>query len=91
MSRVKSISFKDSLEVDDVLRKAQDLADRDLDSFSEIVYQALKEYVKKHYPGNPQTPIDLYSTASTDTPPPNQEGDKYTCPLHGRYDECWRR
>jgi len=60
MARVKTISFKESLEVDEVLRKAEELAKKDLWSFSELVYEALKEYVAKHYPGNPQTDICRY-------------------------------
>jgi len=48
----------------DVYEKAVELAKKEGISFSEIISKALAEYVEKHYPGNPQTPLlPMISTA----------------------------
>jgi len=72
-------------EREEILKKFEDLRWKDHYTRGEILFQAIKEYVEKHYPGNPQTPLDIY-VGSNPTPPP-KEG---ACPKHGKYDECWR-
>lgn len=42
------------VESEDVTKKAEELQKVEGLSFSELVLQALKEYVEIHYPGNPQ-------------------------------------
>jgi len=42
---------------EEVYRKAEELAEREMISLSELVLKSLAEHVKAHYPGNPQTPL----------------------------------
>jgi hypothetical protein len=49
-----SFKWKDSEELQGFLAVCKDLASKDGWTFSELVRQALVEYVKRHAPGNPQ-------------------------------------
>jgi len=45
-------------EYDEIYKKAEELAKREFNgSFSQLIAHALKEYIERHYPGNPQIPI----------------------------------
>jgi len=44
-------------EYSEVYEKANDLAEREGITFSELVAKALAEYLKVHLPGNPQLPL----------------------------------
>jgi len=44
-------------EHNEIYEKARELADREGATFSDIVAKALAEYLKIHYPGNPQLPL----------------------------------
>lgn len=44
-------------EYRDVYEKIREMARREGKNFSELVAQALAEYVEKKYPGNPQAPL----------------------------------
>jgi len=44
-------------EYNEIYEKAKELAEREGITFSDIVAKALAEYLKAHYPGNPQLPL----------------------------------
>jgi hypothetical protein len=48
-------SFYLPIEYEDITKKAEELMKVEGYSFSEMLLEALKEYVQNHYPGNPQT------------------------------------
>lgn len=54
-------SFYVPIESKEIIEKAKELAHRDATTLSEIILEALKEYIEKHYPGNPQIPLMVYT------------------------------
>jgi len=58
---VKSVNF--SVEEIDLLKTALELARREGLNFSAFVKKALAEYIEKHYPGNPQLPLQKFLQA----------------------------
>jgi len=51
-------SFYIPVEKIEVLEKARDLAKIERITFSELIVNALHEYVERHYPGNPQIRLE---------------------------------
>jgi len=50
-------SFYAPAEAKDIIDKANELAAREGITFSDVVMRALAEYLKIHFPGNPQLPL----------------------------------
>jgi len=55
---IKTISF--TPEETELLKVAMELAKRENLNFSSLVKKALAEYIKRHYPGNPQLPLKKF-------------------------------
>src|SRR6266699_2290718 len=51
---IRSFSISDTPDNRKLLKEAKMMADKDWDSFSELVVASLREYIKRHSPGNPQ-------------------------------------
>jgi len=58
---IKTISF--TPEEVQLLKVAMELAKRENLNFSGLVKKALAEYIKRHYPGNPQLPLQKFLQA----------------------------
>ena len=86
---VKGFAIRVTEEREKILKEFELLRWKDHYTLSEILMEAIKEYVEKHTPGNPQTPLDIYTSPGLPTDS-QQIADKYTCPQHGRLDDCWR-
>jgi len=55
---IKTISF--TPEETELLKVAMELARREGLNFSALMKKALQEYIKRHYPGNPQIPLQKF-------------------------------
>ena len=65
--RYKSVavtSFYYPQEASEVIEKAKELAKLEGITFSELIVKALHEYVERHYPGNPQIPLTVFTKTS---------------------------
>ena len=71
MGYVKTFSVFLNEEREKILKEFDQLRWKDHYSNGQIIMEAIKEYVAKHTPGNPQTPLDIYN--SLDTPPPKEQ------------------
>ena len=58
---IRITSFYIPLEAEEIVKKAEELAKREDITLSELIIKALKEYVERHYPGNPQIPLPTYT------------------------------
>jgi len=70
-------SFYIPVEFEDLSKKAEELMKIEGLSFSELLLEALKEYVEVHYPGNPQ--LTLPSICDQDSEKPLRLVAKFDC------------
>lgn len=72
---MKMVYFREDPLDRDLLANVDLLRRMDLASFSEIVRRALKEYVDRHLPGNPQMSIETF-TGQAPLPQTMQEEER---------------
>ncbi|HKT22841.1 MAG TPA: ribbon-helix-helix protein, CopG family [Nitrososphaerales archaeon] len=73
---VESFTRRNNADDDDTIKKIEDFAAKDTRSRSWVIMEALREYVKNHGSGNPQTDIRVF-TGEVGAPPALQEDPKW--------------
>jgi len=75
-------SFSISIEDLEVLEKLKDLAGKEGNTLSTQIVIALKEYVQRHCPGNPQVPLERFTDVEPRRLPPNwcEDHRLWLCP-----------
>jgi len=67
-AKVFTTSFTYAAEDEPWLEKLYKLADRERVAMSIIIVKAIKEYIERHWPGNPQKPLIIEEKDETQDP-----------------------